>query len=92
MSNSPLESLKLNSIARIILLCFQDAGYEDRYIREKMRRIEKMNQWQTIEWASHQLDTGNKTRFAEIVGVSLEDLRVTFAVIGKIDDIYFNEH
>lgn len=76
---------KLNHIARIAIACFEDAGFDDAYIQGKVKQLEELDKWETIFWATHQLDIENRERFSHKVGVPLEILTMTFETIRKIE-------
>lgn len=78
-----LDTSRLNPVARIIINCFQDAGFDEPYIHSKVERLESFgdDKWGTLHWASSQLDSKNQARFAEKVGVSVGELRTAFEVI-----------
>lgn len=76
---------KLNPIAKIAIECFQDAGFDEPYIYGKVEQLKRQDKWQTVFWATHQLDSKNKARFANKIGVPVDDLVTTFEVIRKIE-------
>ena len=82
-----IDTSNLNKIAKIIIECFQEAGYDEPYIYSKVDRLESFgdNQWATFRWASSQLDDTNKARFAEKVGVDVVMLMTAFQVIEAVD-------
>ena len=82
-----IDTSNLNKIAKIIIECFQEAGYDEPYIYSKIDRLESFgdNQWATFRWASSQLDDTNKARFAEKVGVDVVMLMTAFQVIEAVD-------
>jgi hypothetical protein len=83
-----LDTSKLNKVARIIIECFVDAGYDEPYIYSKIDRLESFgqDQWSTFRWASSQLDSTNKAKFAQKVGVDMVMLMTAFQVIESVDD------
>lgn len=83
-----LDTSKLNKVAKIIIECFQEAGYDEPYIYSKIDRLESFgdNQWATFRWASSQLDGTNKANFAGKVGIDVVMLMTAFQVIEAVDD------
>ncbi len=83
-----LDTSKLNKVAKLIIECFYDAGYDEPYIYSKIDRLESFgdNPWATFRWASTQLDGTNKARFAEKVGVDMVMLMTAFQVIESVDN------
>ena len=79
------ELIKLNPIAQIAIQCFIDAGFDEPYIFGKIDQLSNYDKWQTIFWATHQLDEKNKARFADRVGVPIDQLTTTFETIRKIE-------
>lgn len=75
---------ELNPIARLAITCFQDAGFDESYIQGKVEQLSELDRWETIFWATHQLDTENRARFAQKVGVPLDNLITTFETIREI--------
>lgn len=82
-----IDTSNLNKIAKIIIECFEEAGYDKPYIHSKIDRLESFgdNQWATFRWASSQLDGMNKAKFAEKVGVDVVMLMTAFQVIEAVD-------
>lgn len=76
---------ELNSIARIAIECLQESGFDKPYIYGKAMQLSELDKWETIFWATHQLDKENRERFAEKVGVPIESLITTFETIRKIE-------
>ncbi len=76
---------ELNPIARIAIACFQDAGFDEPYIHGKVEQLSELDKWETIFWATHQLDKKNRARFAQKVGVPIESLITTFETIREIE-------
>ncbi len=83
-----LDTSKLNKVARIIIECFVDAGYDEPYIYSKIDRLESFgqDQWATFRWASSQLDSTNKAKFAQKVGVDVVMLMTAFQTVEAIDN------
>ena len=83
-----LDTSNLNKVAKIIIECFEEAGYDKPYIYSKIDRLESFgdNQWGTFKWASSQLDGTNKARFSEKIGVDVVMLMTAFQVIEAVDD------
>ena len=81
------EMQKLNPIAQLAIQCFIDAGFDDGYILGKIDQLSNYDKWRTAFWATHQLDEKNKARFADKLGVSIEDLTTTFETIRKMEFI-----
>ena len=79
------ELIKINPIAQIAIQCFIDAGFDEPYILGKIDQLSKQDKWETIFWATHQLDAKNRARFADKVGVPLDHLIITFETIRKIE-------
>ena len=79
------ELIKLNPIAQIAIQCFIDAGFDDGYILGKIDQLSGYDRWQTIFWATHQLDAKNKARFAEKIGVPIDHLIITLETIRAIE-------
>lgn len=82
-----LDTSKLNKVAKIIVSCFQDAGYDEPYIYSKIDRLEgfKKDSFATFVWASSQLDSSNKARFAEKIGCDVQMLMAAFRVAELTD-------
>lgn len=83
-----IDTSNLNKVAKIIIECFQDAGYDEPYIYSKIDRLESFgdNQWATFRWASSQLDGTNRARFADKIGVDNVMLMTAFRVIESVDE------
>ena len=83
-----LDTSNLNKVAKIIIECFEEAGFDEPYIYSKLDRLESFgdNQWGTFRWASSQLDGKNKARFSEKIGVDVVMLMTAFQVIEAVDD------
>lgn len=83
-----LDTSNLNKVAKIIIECFEEAGFDEPYIYSKIDRLESFgdNQWGTFRWASSQLDGKNKARFSEKIGVDVVMLMTAFQVIEAVDD------
>jgi hypothetical protein len=83
-----LDTSNLNKVAKIIIECFEEAGFDEPYIYSKIDRLESFgdNQWQTFRWASSQLDGKNKAIFSEKIGVDVVMLMTAFQVIEAVDD------
>ena len=83
-----LDTSNLNKVAKIIIECFEEAGFDEPYIYSKIDRLESFgdNQWGTFRWASSQLDGKNKARFSEKIGIDVVMLMTAFQVIEAVDD------
>lgn len=84
-----IDTSNLNKVAKIIIECFIDSGFDDAYIHSKIERLQDLDMWQTAFWATHQLDSSNKAKFANKVGVTPKDLMISFETIRKIQ--FFGE-
>ena len=83
--NLQTEISKLNPVAQIAMQCFVDAGFDEPYIFGKVDQLSTKDRWETIFWATHQLDAKNKARFAEKIGVPVEHLLITLETIRAIE-------
>lgn len=80
-----IDTSNLNKVAKIIIECYQDANFDEPYIYSKIERLEGLEVWPTIFWATHQLDSSNKARFAQKIGSTPEHLMITFETIRSIE-------
>ena len=86
--NIMLDTSKLNKVAQLIIECFQDAGYDEPYIYSKIDRLESFgdDRWATFRWASSQLDSTNKKRLADKIGMDVTMLMIAFQVTESVDN------
>lgn len=86
-----IDTSNLNKVAKIIIECFKDAGYDEPYIYSKIDRLESFgdDKWATFAWASSQLDSTNKARFAEKIGCDNVMLLTAFRVIGSVNESWY---